>query len=343
MSRLSGGDIRGMMKACGNVYTNVNNVILEQTTKELRESFFSWLNENKDILPEGIDVDIKELYAIYLLDIGYISEQPMTPEQARIAQANRYRQQLSQQPLNYSQQGIRPLQTTGNASITGTPTQRPTAPTPSLGDLRTAAARATMTGPSREAQALMSPRAKALMGQQRLQAGVQAQQGVEAMKSSMPSSSSTPLPTPNAAWAKANPKLAAAYAERQRIRGTAQSDNPLLDKMGLRSGMQVTPTVQSPTLQKDLGNLAKNYTSLTQNPNAGTPTPAPITINKQLPGPEIKTTVGQQPRITTTPVVTPPPIPLNKNLPGKEINTKLRNKMTKNEINDGGMRPEPLF
>jgi len=80
-------------------------------------------------------------------------------------------------------------------------------------------------------------------------------------------------------FAKANPKLAAAAAERARIRGTAQSDNPLLDELGLRSGMRAgSPTVQSPTLKKDLGNLAPNYTRLTQNPNAGiSPTPKPTT------------------------------------------------------------------
>lgn len=84
--------------------------------------------------------------------------------------------------------------------------------------------------------------------------------------------------TGKSTWALANPKLAAAAAERERTRGTAQSDNPLLDKMGLRSGMRAgSPTVQSPTLQKDLGNLSPSYTRLTQNPNAGiTPAPRPV-------------------------------------------------------------------
>lgn len=84
--------------------------------------------------------------------------------------------------------------------------------------------------------------------------------------------------TGRSTWALANPKLAAAAAERERTRGTAQSDNPLLDRMGLRSGMRTgSPTVQSPTLQKDLGNLSPSYTRLTQNPNAGiTPAPRPV-------------------------------------------------------------------
>ena len=66
-------------------------------------------------------------------------------------------------------------------------------------------------------------------------------------------------------WAKANPKLAIAAAERARIRGTAQSNNPLLNRLGLRGGMPVTPTVQAPGV---LGLGAGNQ-SLTQNIYAG--------------------------------------------------------------------------
>ena len=70
---------------------------------------------------------------------------------------------------------------------------------PTLDDLRTAAAKATMAGPSKEAQALMSTRAKNLLGQSKLDAGIKAQQGVETMKSQIPSyippRPSTPTPT----------------------------------------------------------------------------------------------------------------------------------------------------
>ena len=51
-------------------------------------------------------------------------------------------------------------------------------------------------------------------------------------------------------WKKANPKLAAAQAERERVRGTAQTDNPLMKDF--RSGMRAgAPTVQSSTFQKE--------------------------------------------------------------------------------------------
>ena len=65
-------------------------------------------------------------------------------------------------------------------------------------------------------------------------------------------------------WKAANPKLAAAQAERERTRGTAQTSNPLMkdfrDKMPAGS-----PTVQAPEV-KDLG---KGNQALTNNPYAG--------------------------------------------------------------------------
>lgn len=72
--------------------------------------------------------------------------------------------------------------------------------------------------------------------------------------------------TPRQKWEKANPKLATAQKEKERIRGTAQSDNPLLDRMKLRSGMRAgSPTVQDPKVQQ----LGKGYQRLANNPNAG--------------------------------------------------------------------------
>tara|TARA_Y100000033_G_scaffold44482_1_gene47028 strand:- start:82 stop:1035 length:954 start_codon:yes stop_codon:yes gene_type:complete len=69
-----------------------------------------------------------------------------------------------------------------------------------------------------------------------------------------------------AAFAKANPQLAIAAAEKARTRGTAQSDNPLLNRMKLRSGMRAgTPTVQDPKVQS----LGKGNQSLKNNRYAG--------------------------------------------------------------------------
>jgi len=74
-------------------------------------------------------------------------------------------------------------------------------------------------------------------------------------------------------WRKSNPKLAAAAAERERIRGTAQTDNPLMKDM--RDRLPLTPSVQSPTFAKDLGSGGGNQ-SLLNNPNASiSATPKP--------------------------------------------------------------------
>jgi hypothetical protein len=64
-------------------------------------------------------------------------------------------------------------------------------------------------------------------------------------------------------WAKANPKLAAAAAEKARIRGTQQTDNPLMKDMRSRLPMN-SPSVQSPAVSK----LGAGNQSLSQNPNA---------------------------------------------------------------------------
>ena len=88
-------------------------------------------------------------------------------------------------------------------------------------------------------------------------------------------------------WAKANPKLAAASAERQRTRGTAQTDNPLMKDM--RSRLPLTPSVQASDFQKTMsaGKFGtQGYQSLTQNPNAAvaaTPKPAAKPMEKPKP------------------------------------------------------------
>lgn len=65
------------------------------------------------------------------------------------------------------------------------------------------------------------------------------------------------------AFATFNPKLAAAAAERARIRGTAQTDNPLMRDMRSRLP-QATPSIQAPAVAK----LGAGNQSLVQNRNA---------------------------------------------------------------------------
>jgi len=79
-------------------------------------------------------------------------------------------------------------------------------------------------------------------------------------------------------WAAANPKLAAAKAERDRTRGTQQSDNPQLKDLKSNLPMN-SPSVQSPEVSK----LGKGNQSLADNPDAfkaATP-PAPKASDKK--------------------------------------------------------------
>ena len=70
-------------------------------------------------------------------------------------------------------------------------------------------------------------------------------------------------------WAKANPNLAAAAAERARTRGTQQTDNPLMRDMRSRLPAN-TPSVQSPAVSQ----LGAGNQSLSKNPNAFRAAPA---------------------------------------------------------------------
>jgi len=73
-----------------------------------------------------------------------------------------------------------------------------------LAALRKASAQATMAGPSREAQALMSDRTKRMLGADKLRAGIAGQERVETMKANLgkpvaattPAASSTPIAKP---------------------------------------------------------------------------------------------------------------------------------------------------
>jgi hypothetical protein len=92
------------------------------------------------------------------------------------------------------------------------------APKPDLNALRQASASATMAGPSKEAQALMSDRTKNILsgqsvygGSNKLKAGTDAQVGVEKMKTAMstPPPATQQTPPPPAATQQTPPPPAA--------------------------------------------------------------------------------------------------------------------------------------
>ena len=73
-------------------------------------------------------------------------------------------------------------------------------------------------------------------------------------------------------WAKANPTLAAAAAEKARIRGTSETDNPLMKDM--RSSLPAPTSSQSPAVAK----LGPGNQSLVNNPNV----PKPVTASQAV-------------------------------------------------------------
>jgi len=90
-------------------------------------------------------------------------------------------------------------------------------------------------------------------------------------------------------WAAANPKLAVADAERERIRGTSATDNPLMKDF--RQNLPAPTTSQSPEVSK----LGKGYQSLTQNPNANATTDLYTKLsNISLGSSQFKPSVGSE-------------------------------------------------
>ena len=87
-----------------------------------------------------------------------------------------------------------------------------------------------------------------------------------------------PVPSAMDQWAKAHPKLAAAAAERARIRGTSETDNPLMKDM--KANLPAPTKAQDPNFQSIMksGKTGdQGYQSLTQNPNVRATAPTTST------------------------------------------------------------------
>ena len=124
-----------------------------------------------------------------------------------------------------------------------------------------------------------------------------------------------------ATWAKAHPDLATAAAERARIRGTQETDNPLMKDF--RSRLPAASSPQSPAV----ANLGAGNQSLVNNPNAIRPVPTPATRPAVTPAatgvtrgrdfsisgtksPTARPTPTSAARPTPTPVATPAARPM---------------------------------
>jgi len=109
-----------------------------------------------------------------------------------------------------------------------------------------------------------------------------------------PAAATTPAPSAMDQWAKANPKLAAAAAERARTRGTSETDNPLMKDM--RANLPAPAKAQDPNFQSIMksGKYGdQGYQSLTQNPNVRAT--APVTSqNGKAAQPKVAASALQQ-------------------------------------------------
>ena len=75
--------------------------------------------------------------------------------------------------------------------------------------------------------------------------------------------------TPMQKWEKANPKLAIAKKERDRVRGTAQSDNPMLGRKKTAPSLRSRMPLNSPSIQSSkVSELGQGFQRLKNNPNA---------------------------------------------------------------------------
>jgi len=147
-------------------------------------------------------------------------------------------------------------------------------------------------------------------------------------------------------FAKANPQLAAAAAERARIRGTAQTDNPLMRDMRSRLP-QVTPSIQAPAVAK----LGAGNQSLVKNPNAirgAAPRPvAPVAATSPITN-RVPTAYGSGAIVPTNTIVktklpTPKPVATTAFRPGLRLqHTDLFDIVKGHLMNEGATEEEAL-
>jgi len=282
MSRITGREARSLREAYRQIQGNVNN----KKSEALRESFFSWLEENKDMIPEGVGIDIKELYAVYLLDKGYITEQPvLSPRERSGVGVIRPRTAVPVRP-------VQPVAAAPGAQAT------PVQPAAGAREPQFSSSNMRQRMVAEPQSVDIARRVGSYSGTAGLSYGdPKVNANIKPVGTPLPANAVKPVPgaptapvsgtpvaatkpiTPMDRWRAANPKLAAAQAERERIRGTAQTDNPLMKDM--RSRLPLTPSVQSPDFQKTMSTGkygGQGFQSLTQNPNAAiaaTPKPKP--------------------------------------------------------------------
>ena len=233
MSRITGSEVASLMEAYAAVYAPQ-----ELTEEQIWEEVENWVNS---LLEEGYDLSEytwEEMYENYIIEMGQTKTTGQnsnvfkpTPGAGSAGGSGSGGRRGSGIDRNATQTSSSPgalrVPAATTPSTPARPSAAPAAPTPQRP--ATAAPARPSAAPARPAAAKPAKPAGSAMDQ----------------------------------WAKANPKLAAASAEKARIRGTQQTDNPLMKDMRSRLPMN-SPSVQSPAVSK----LGAGNQSLSQNPNA---------------------------------------------------------------------------
>jgi len=258
MSRLTGSDALGLYEAYQAVYAPQ-----ELTEEQVWEGVEEWVNS---LLEEGYDLSDytwEEMYEEYLSEMG----------QARTTGQNSSVFTLPKTPSAGSAGGSGSGGRRGSGSSPGS--VRPAAAAPTSGNYQSrfagardaAFARAQnikgspVVGPRPAAAPAARPAAAAPAARPAAGAPARPAATAPAAAPKPAPAATTPAAKPSAMdqFAKANPKLAAASAERDRTRGTSATTNPLMKDMKSRLPAPKTP---SPSTAKTGFDLAKKGVNL---------------------------------------------------------------------------------
>tara|TARA_B110000503_G_scaffold103373_1_gene154362 strand:+ start:885 stop:1904 length:1020 start_codon:yes stop_codon:yes gene_type:complete len=246
MSKITGSEVRGLMEAYGAVYTPQ-----QLTEEQVWEEVEAWVNS---LIEEGYDLSDytwEEMYENYITERASNDPYGVSPGTPKVtsgkgpnigkffgfgSQAKPNQGRTNVDPYGASPR--KPTSAPAAAKPTPTPAARPAASTPasparpSGGAPRPAATPAARPSGSAPAAAKPAPSAATQTGDKAKDM---------------------------ATWAKANPKLAAASAERERTRGTSATTNPLMKD--LKSSLPA-PKAPAPSTAKTGFDLAKKGVNL---------------------------------------------------------------------------------
>jgi hypothetical protein len=266
MSRLTGTDTYGLMAAYNAVYAPQ-----ELTEEQVWEEVETWVNS---LLEEGYDLSEytwEEMYEAYIKEQGGIygtTNANYKPNKLDTAIGNVVKS------ITSSGADSTP-RTTG---IYGQPTRKPTSPTAT----RPATPSPTATRPSAPAPSASRPSG----GAPRPTAPGS---GKVSPTKPAPSAQTGDKTKDMATFAKANPKLAAAAAERSRTRGTSSTTNPLMKDMKSRLPAATPKVAPSNTLSNTVAAASK--------PAAFSPAPEVKATNKIAAAPKPITLTPRQQRL----------------------------------------------